>query len=128
MENKTTTDFAVISKEFDEKVNKSFWALYGLFIESFTSFVGQAKVEHLLDMDSVQGCLKSKNIQKIRFHNKTQVIHNCLAYFDVSQYLKNIVPNVSSGVKICLLEILIENGAVVVVDGQRVDKQDINKK
>lgn len=118
-----TKNFAIISKKFDDNVKKSFRILYGDLMDSITTFCGQANVRYVQDCETVENLLINK---KILYHNKSWSVIDCPAYFDVSDYVTTIVPNISSGVKKCLLKMLIEYGATMVVNGHKVDAQDLN--
>ena len=119
-----SNDFAIITKTFDDNVKKSFRVLYGELIDSLVAFCGQTNVQYVNDCETVEHLL---NERKKQYNNKNWLVINCPAYFDVSDYIKTIVPNISSGVKIALLKMLIEFGATIVVDGYRIDEQGLNE-
>lgn len=116
-------NFAFVTKDFDKKIRKSFSILYGEFIDSFNSFCNN-QVE-VIDAESVDKALESQKIRSLTRPNKSWVVCNCPAYFDVTDYVYEIVPNISSGVKIALLQTIIEFGGTVVINGYRFNKEHL---
>jgi len=115
-------DFAIVSEEFSTNIMASFWVLYDDFIREFNSFCNNVRV---LPGDKI---INQSVFRKIQFRNKYNVIYNFIAYYDVSEFVKKAVPNVSQKVKKAVLQEIIELGGIVIVDGKKLEINDLDNK
>lgn len=117
-----TNDFAIVSEEFSTNIMASFWVLYDDFIREFNSYCGNVRVF------PGRKIINQTVFRKIQFRNKSNVIYDYVAYYDVSDFVKTAVPNVSQGVKKAVLQEIIELGGIVIIDGRRMEISDLQNK
>lgn len=117
MSTNKTNDFAIISRRFDENMTYCYGDSYNDFYNEFSNFCNNViTVPRVKNIDSSLG--KKKVIHPL-LPNKSFLVYNCPAYFDVSDFIKIMIPNYKDGMRVALFDAISVLNGTVVINGKK---------